>query len=238
MIHDLSRYLSSDKVIAFVTDKSVDFTLPLEGTDLLPQQKDLLFSYLKCSQQRVFNILQVHGNDVIITNRKELFSQSNLKSADGVITSETNVPIAVRTADCFSIFIYDQNKKIIALIHAGWKGSQKGIVLNALKIMKKQWSSHPQDLQIVIGPGIRQCCYEVGWEFKNYFPGKRELEKRDQGLYLDLVEINKNQLKNQGVADSQIYDCDICTYCDQRFFSYRRQKEKAGRMISVMMLKD
>ena len=101
--------------------------------------------------------------------------------------------------------------------------------------MTEQWQTPPEDLKVVLGPAIRSCCYEVGKEFLEYFP--REVSAKDQHLYLDLPLVNKTQLTFWGVRTENIFDCQICTCCDPRFFSYRRDGPKAGRMVSVMMLK-
>ena len=130
---------------------------------------------------------------------------------------------------------YDKKEKCVGLVHAGWRGSQKGIIVNAIKIMGKNWRTRPENLLVALGPAIRSCCYKVGEEFKKYFP--REILRRNGSFFLDLIEVNKRQLASCGVKPEKIYDAGICTCCHPEFFSYRREKDKAGRHLSLMMLR-
>lgn len=161
---------------------------------------------------------------------------SAIKGADGLVTKEKNLPLAVFNADCLSIFLYDPNSKAIGLLHAGWRGTSKKIAENAILKMKKSFGTKPADLIIGFGPAIRKCCYEVGNGFKRYFP--EDLIKRGNKLYMDLISANLKQLIKNGVKNKNIFDCKICTSCQNKnFFSYRREGEKVGRMMSLTMLK-
>lgn len=94
----------------------------------------------------------------------------------------------------------------------------------------------PQDLYAGFGPAIRGCCYEVGEEFSESFP--QELLVRDEHYYLDLASVNKKQLLNSGVREENIADCAICTSCNNEgYFSFRKEEETYGRMVSAIMLK-
>jgi len=134
------------------------------------------------------------------------------------------------------VFLYDEEHNGIGLIHVGWKGSQTNIVGQAIKLIKKQWQADPEDVKVAFGPAIHSCCYEVGSEFQDLFP--ESLITRNSRHYLDLPQITRNQLLSCGVDKTNIFDCEICTCCDQRFFSFRREGKKAGRMISLIMLKE
>ena len=158
-----------------------------------------------------------------------------VRKADGILTDRTNLPIAVRTADCLPIFVYDPRNRVIGILHAGWKGTRKGIVANALSVMLKKWHTKPSELIVAFGPSIRPCCYEVGKVFKRYFPN--EVYKKGEKYFLDTPLVNQRQLLKAGIKKENIYDCGTCTSCSRDFFSYRRQGEQAGRMLSVMMLR-
>lgn len=117
--------------------------------------------------------------------------------------------------------------------------------------MKKHFGTKPKDLKAAFGPAIQKCCYQMGLEFKKYFPKEVTVvngaptvllrfcaAKRSRGgLFFDLPLTNKHQLLALGVKEKNIFDCRICTSCNPRFFSFRREGKKAGRMISLMMLK-
>jgi len=219
------------EVLAFVSDASVDFALDkcLNGFD--PEQAAFLKSAPGCSPQKVVNIKQVHGTTILCPED----GVPPFSEADGSITKEKHVPIAVRTADCLSVFLFDPMTPAIGLVHAGWKGSRDGIAAKAVVLMQKKWGTRSPDVKVALGPCIRPCCYEVGKEFKAHFP--KYVTERDGRLYLDLPKVNTDQLVDLGVRRENIFDSERCTCCDEKFFSYRRQGDKAGRMISVMMLR-
>ena len=185
---------------------------------------------------------QVHGNKVLLATDKYrgrgvLDYGSAVSGYDAVITRERNLPLAVFTADCLSVFIYDPIQKAAAIVHAGWRPAKENIVGLTLERMKNEFLSRPQDIICGFGPAIRSCCYEVGREFKNYFSHKY-LAEREGKIFLDLIGLNYDQLIRIGIPTGNISDCGICTSCrNDDFFSYRKEGVNAGRMMSVMRLK-
>ncbi|MFC1594022.1 peptidoglycan editing factor PgeF [Candidatus Omnitrophota bacterium] len=182
---------------------------------------------------------QVHGKRVVCVDSRHRGKGAvryacAIPKTDGLITAEKNLPIAVLTADCLPIFIHDPQTKTIAVLHAGWKSTHKKIVSNALKILRTKYKSNPKDLMVVFGPAMRKCCYEVGKEFKQRFP--RAIIKRGNKIFLDLIKANTEQLTSAGIKKRNIIDCKLCTCCDKRFFSYRREGKKTGRMLAVIAL--
>lgn len=179
---------------------------------------------------------QVHGNQVvIIKNEKTKF----IKGIDGMITDKSLI-LGIRTADCLPIFFYNPKKKIIAAIHAGWKGLYADIIENTVVSMKKL-GSKPQNIKVAIGPHIKSCCYNVDYDRIENFKGKYKFrsdisEFRDGKNYLDLGKITFMQLVNSGMSPSNIEVFNICTSCDLRFWSFRRDKQNAQRMINFIGL--
>jgi len=186
-------------------------------------------------------VKQPHQSNIAVVRKKDkgkgaLNYRSAVDAADGLITKERNIPLAVFTADCLSIFLFCPKTKTIGLIHAGWRGTKGNIAKKAIVLMKQKFGCKSKDIIAALGPAIRKCCYEVGKDFKKYF--KRGLIERSGKLFLHLIGINKNQLISSGVKRENIVDSQICTSCqNNKFFSYRREKDKAGRQMSVMMLK-
>ncbi len=218
-----------------MTDRFLDFSLE-EGT-MTPRQREFLESREGTLPIKGIHLTysnQVHGDQIIVVN-ESLASQEALIPADGLISNVSEIPLAIRTADCLPVFLYDPSHRCIGLVHAGWRGSQKEIVRKAVEKMQSWWDVRPCDLQIAFGAAMRSCCYQVGEEFRNYF--SQDIEKREDHLYLDLIQANKRQLIGLGITEDQVFDCGLCTCCDRRFFSYRREGSRAGRMISVIMLK-
>ncbi|MFH1778934.1 MAG: peptidoglycan editing factor PgeF [Candidatus Omnitrophota bacterium] len=179
---------------------------------------------------------QIHRAKVLRIDSKTDLS-APLSECDGAVTDLKNIAMIVLTADCLPIFLYDPFKSAIGIAHAGWRGTYDGIVKNILNAMKLNFKSDPSQMLIGLGPAIRQCCYEVSSEFLGRFPNS--VVKRAHKFYFDLVGENVEQLLAQGASSKNIFDCEICTSCsDDRFYSYRRENERAGRMASVIMLKE
>ena len=225
----------TERVAIFFSDRSLDFALKEDQTNLTVPQRNYLTEQLGFPIPQVINIRQVHGDHVISVGGEDLRGRNALPEADGIITNAVGVPIAVRTADCLPVFIFDPQKNCVGLVHAGWRGSEKQIALQAVKLMREQWACAPEDLRVVWGPAIRSCCYEVGQEFKNFFP--QETAERNGKIFLDLVLVNRNQLLRYGVKPKNIFDSRSCTCCDPAYFSYRREGQATGRHLSLLVLK-
>ncbi len=225
-----------EEVLTLVSDRSVDFTLRDVHSPLTIAQARYLAAHAGRPIERLFNFRQVHGRRVLFLSEKNIEKVSGERLADGVITAGANVPLTVRTADCLSIFLYDKKHRGIGLIHAGWQGTRKKIVLAALGLMQKKFGTKPKDVLAAFGPSIKTCCYQVGKEFFRIFP--QAVEQRHGSWYLNLLLVNQRHLLEAGLKRRQIFDCGLCTGCSPRFFSYRREGERAGRMLSLMMLRE
>lgn len=183
---------------------------------------------------------QVHGHRVEHVQQTDrgkgaLSYDTAIADTDALFTNTKYLPLAVFTADCLPVFLYDRQTCSIALIHAGWRGTKDKISARTVELMKKELNTRPKDLSVGFGPGIRDCCYEVGEEFREFFPAG--LKERKKHHYLDLIGENKKQFLDIGVEGENIFDSGICTFCsNDRFFSYRKEGNSCGRMISVAML--
>ncbi len=150
---------------------------------------------------------------------------------DAIISAEPGVAIAVRTADCVPILIADSRTRMIACVHAGWRGTAANIVGATIREMQSR-GSRAEDLSVAIGPSIGSCCYEVGPDVAQHFQAWRP-DATALDVRLDLPAINEAQLREAGVR--QIWKSGECTYCrPDRFYSFRREKEQAGRMLSFV----
>jgi YfiH family protein len=217
-------------IIALTSDASIDFTPRDFDAPLTEEQRAYLKKKSGKDIPEVFWRKQVHGDNVLLAKA----SPKGCPDADGYITNQKNVALAIRTADCVPVFIFDPRRRVIGLAHAGWKGTHQKIAAKTVRQMKSHYSSQPEDLKVVLGPSIRECCYQVGSEFKVHFPA--HVKERAGHLYADIVGANRDQLLDVGVRPENIFDSGICTCCDKHYFSFRRDGDKAGRMISLMML--
>jgi hypothetical protein len=178
---------------------------------------------------------QVHGGKVVKISAKTALSEE-VPGADGAITNAKGITLSVRTADCLPILFYDPEHNAAGIAHAGWKSTKEKIAKNVVEAMKADYGSVPSRILVGMGPALRQCCYEVNSEFLMHFPDS--VVKMAHKHYFDLVGENAKQLITSGVSAKNIFDCGICTACkNSEFFSFRKEKDKAGRMLSVIMLK-
>ncbi|MBU5438163.1 peptidoglycan editing factor PgeF [Tissierella sp. MSJ-40] len=211
-------------------------------------EQDKLFSNLSkifnVSEEKIFSTKQVHGIDILIIDNDNINSRDLLKEEiDGIITNIPGIILTTYHADCVPIYFLDTNKKVIALAHAGWKGTLNNIGENIIKNMIKYYSSDPQDIMAVIGPSIGPCCYEVGKDVEELFLDRYPnydsiLIKRGNKIYLDLWKVNRTNLENSGIKKENIYSTTTCTSCNtHRFYSYRKEKGIKNRMIAAIMLK-
>jgi len=177
---------------------------------------------------------QIHSKRIIFVKKGKKFS----RAGDGLITKEEGIALGVFSADCLPIFIYDPKKKIIGLLHAGWKGTFEGIAREAIKIFKKE-GSNPKDILVYIGPSISGKCYEISKEraeiFSKKFPKFKSkiIKKRNKKYFLDLKKLNKLIFIEEGVLPKHIQISKICTFCNKNYFSFRREKKLSGEMLSI-----
>lgn len=147
-------------------------------------------------------------------------------AGEGDALIANRVAVSVRTADCLPILLADPTHGAVAAIHAGWRGTAAHIVRAAIDRMRAEFGSNPRDILAAIGPGIGVCCYDVGEEVARQFG-------RETAGRIDLAEANRLQLIEAGVEKIDVLG--LCTFCDAaRFHSFRREKNRAGRMISYI----
>ena len=203
------------------------------------------FSEQQDTPTRAFQLKQVHSNLVhCIRDPLKGDGVSNIEK-DAVMTACQGVCIAVRTADCLPILIFDPEKKVVAAVHAGWLGTTRDIAIHAVEALKKEYQCRSETLLVALGPCIQEECCEVGDDVFQAFAGP--VSEKSQFLlpsrsrqsqnkwHLDLPRANVVQLQKAGVLLKNIDVISRCTYCDPRhFYSYRREKEEAGRQLSFI----
>jgi YfiH family protein len=173
---------------------------------------------------------QVHSNICVHTD------ESSLRTCDASITQLPRKPLAILTADCLPLLICHQNNQEIANIHAGWRGLYGGIIENTFQLLKDE----PSQYQVWIGPAICENCYEVGEEFKNNFLQKYPTLEQEFKKYTDwhfnLAHAAESVLKMIGVKN--ITQSNICTFENNRLFSYRREQDNASRLATLIWLEE
>ena len=164
-------------------------------------------------------------------------------AGDALVTNQLYMLVVVRTADCVPVLIADHKRKVIAAVHAGWRGSIAGIVPKTISVLQQRFGSRPEELQMAIGPSIGVCCYEVDE------PVIRQLQEtflrwhtvlepvKSDRAKLNLKELIASQAWACGVLDSAISRTELCTQCrPDLFYSYRRAGTAKQTMLSGLML--
>jgi polyphenol oxidase len=211
--------------------------------DVLKSNIDILLHALKIEPDHIAACHQVHGNDVVIVDDELNEHEEKLiifDSKDAMITSKSNIMLIVTTADCVPIFLFDRKKRIIADVHAGWRSTHQNVLGNTIDTMKAKFGVDPRNLVICMGPAIGQCCFEVGIHvaslFKfDYGPQYLWFNAKSNKNHVDLKAVNHDIALSRGIPKENIHICDICTCCNEEFFSYRREG-LVGLAGNVIML--
>jgi len=165
---------------------------------------------------------QVHGHDVVKVNGP----MSIVPCADASVTEQGSLPLAILTADCLPIVLWDDEGHQIAALHAGWRGLAGGVIEHTLRHFAGR------NVSAFIGPGVGPCHYEVDALVRNHFRSADAFIANRPGHYrFDLVGEAKRQLYLLGVKN--VRSMGVCTACDSRFYSYRRDGE-TGRFATLV----
>ena len=175
---------------------------------------------------------QVHGTDLVRT------PAAGTLTADALYTCEPGVAFGVRTADCVPILIADPERRVVAAIHAGLRGSAQGIAARAVQQLVGELSLDAASLVAAVGPHIGSCCYEVDDPVRDAIDDTTVFSDagRERHYMLDLFELNKRQLVAAGVSPERVWRADICTQCDPRGYPSHRRDPRAGRMTHWLRL--
>ena len=202
---------------------------------------EVVSNKIKAKNKKIILLNQVHSNKF---HYIDIHSKFNDKfEGDALITDRKNMPIAVLTADCAPVLIYDDDKEMIAAIHAGWKGSYKGIVEKVVKFMIKKGCS-PKNITAAIGPCISSNNYEVKEGFVKKFIRKDKnniifFKKTKNKNYFSLNKYIYFQLKSLNIKKIDIINKDTFV-SKNNFFSARRSnshnENDYGRNISIIMI--
>lgn len=166
---------------------------------------------------------QTHSNHINICKR-----EGRLDDTDGIIADKGTCVLSIQVADCIPIYFLQKNTGKFGLVHAGWRGVQKGIAAEALAYFTAK------DVFCLLGPSIRQCCFEIGPEVAEQFPVSFQKKGAGDRSFLDLQDVVIHQLLKLGVPSEQIKNDGTCTSCNpDDYHSYRRDGKKAGRHIAV-----
>lgn len=159
---------------------------------------------------RLFTAEQVHGDEIaVIANSSE---RVPAVGCDGLITNLPSVMLGIYVADCCAVYLADPARKAFGLLHSGKKGTEKGITRKAIALMQEHFGSRPSDIIVQLSPCIRPPAYEI-----------------------DFAADIRQQALDSGISPANLHDSGICTSSDlSRFYSYRMEKGKTGRMMALL----
>lgn len=191
---------------------------------------------------------QVHEDKIAIITRADI-SRDELPGCDAYVTNLPGCAIGVRTADCVPVLLYDPVRRVVAAVHAGWKGTVKRIPQKTITTLITRFRTRPEDLVAVIGPSISADSFQVGEEVVTFFKqqgfpmdeiwsfrGPVTGRPMEGGHHIDLWSANRWLLEQSGVRPEKIRVAGIDTYTTPDFFSARREGTRCGRIISAIRL--
>lgn len=181
---------------------------------------------------------QNHGTSIRVITRAEVDRGEAIQTipapADALITNVPGIRLLIQTADCQAVMLYEPQKRVVANIHCGWRGSVADIIGRTVLRMVAEFGCDPGQMTAAIGPSLGPCCAEFV-NFKDEIP--RQFWSFRVGAYhFDFWRISRHQLTTAGLVDDNVHGPGICTRCNPHlFYSYRAARE-TGRFAALIGL--
>lgn len=199
-----------------------------DQTTNVVKNRETFFTTIGVSEENVAIPGQIHGDRVQIINHPGLYPDT-----DGLITEIPDIILTIQTADCVPVFLYNPVRKVIAAVHAGWRGTYEKIVFKTIDKMVREFNLKTENIIAFLGPSIGPCCYKVGSEVIQKFSSKYI-----HNDYFDLWNCLSDQIEEAGCVSKNIHVSGLCTACyPEWFFSHRRDQGKTGRMLAYINFK-
>lgn len=191
--------------------------------------------------QKIVLLKQVHADEILELNTSNITQNGAFwfgGTADGITTNERGLTLAIQTADCAGVLLYDPRNHAVSALHAGRKGAGLNILGKCVAKMQNLYGTNADELIMYVGAHIRGCCYELppemAAEFDKY---ENAVMQREGKHYLDIASVLLSQAKSTGIKDENIEISPSCTSCESgKFFSYRAEDGKCGRMLTAIGL--
>ena len=194
------------------------------------QNRERFFGSLDITLDHLAIPQQVHSDHVQVAGTSGVY-----ENCDALISNSPYTYLVVSVADCLPIFIFDPVTSSIAAVHSGWRGSKAHILNKAIHGLGSVYGAKPENMVAYIGPAAGVCCYEVGDEVVKEFDARYVIQQHGKKPHLDLKTLNKVILRDAGIKEEHIEISEYCTICHSELFhSYRRDKDKSGRMMGVI----
>ena len=204
------------------------------------ENRKRIFNAINRPVESIFDVWQVHSNQVICTNDARPLDVPPQK-ADAIVTNRREITLFMRFADCVPIMLFDPFQGVVAMAHAGWKGTVNKIVKKTIEAMQDRYQTKAADIMAGIGPSIGPDHYEVGNDVVEQVEqafgvaAPELIVNQDGRTHLNLWKANEFILRNAGVEKIQI--SEICTGCNiTDWFSHRVEHGKAGRFGAILAI--
>jgi YfiH family protein len=206
--------------------------------ELVMQRRQQLADQLGFELARALMTVQEHGTNVVTFHRRQPEGGQCVFSTDALATDVSGQAIVTYHADCFPLLFTDWSRGVVAGAHAGWRGSLGGVATQTVQALHLAYGIRPDQLDVLIGPGICARCYPVGGEVAGQFAARygrehRYLQREGVEVRLDIEALVRLQLEDEGVAPSRIRSAGWCTREEDRWFSHRGGRP--GRFLSVVV---
>ena len=242
LVHGFSTRLGGVSPVYGGRALNLGFT-PEDSRAAVERNRQLFLKELGVADGRkswpLVSLRQIHSD---LIHRVDGIPQEPL-AGDGIVTDTPGLVVAVQAADCFPIILVERKRRVVGVLHAGWRGTVKRIVEKGLGEMRRYFDCEPRNIVAAIGPGVQACCYDVGEEVRTKFRSQfsyadslfREVKESDPvrekypllfltarapghselpvNIFLDLVEANRRQLIAVGVPAKNIEASSPCTAC-------------------------
>ncbi len=203
-----------------------------DNAETVKRNREAFFNEIGLHPSQIAFQKQIHSDIITVVNEAGLIGAS-----DAMVTAERGIGLAISTADCTPIFIYDKRNYIIAAVHSGWKGTTKKILEKTLNLLSKEFNSGADDLIVYVGPSISQKNYEVGKEVALQFDPKYLLYDNSK-IYLDVANPNLDMIYNFGIPENQVEQSLLCSFEEKDLLhSYRRDGKLSGRSLGIIAMK-
>ena len=227
---------SKHNLVIFLSEKS-DGTMSSSGflvgefdDRAVVKNREKFFNKIEDDPKSVVTMGCLHRSNIRVADKSD--AGRILKNTDGLLTKEKNLFLSLSVADCLPVYLYDAKNDAVGLLHCGWRGVVANIIENGIKKMTLNFSSRPENILALIGPGISKCHFMVSKDVAKKFGSNSN--------FIDLKKVVREKLLKSGLLSKNITTDKRCTFClKNNYFSFRRDKPKSPQtMLAVIGIKN
>lgn len=202
-----------------------------DDPERVAENRRRFYGALEIGEENVASSHQVHGEEIWVTREP-----GRQEGHDAIVTATPGVFALVTVADCTPVLVYDARNRVVAAIHAGWRGTVAELVRKTLERMRGEFGTSGTDCHAYVGTCIDECSFEVGTDVADHFAGSfKRFDAAKQKFFVDLKAANAAQLRAFGVPDSQLEISRYSTVLhNQDYFSHRLERGTTGRMVALI----